>query len=209
MLRMMTRVVVLALGVCLSAGAGAADDQIRQLRLQVRQSMQAAREAQQEAAKAQAEAGVVQGEREVLSLQLQSAESERGRLNASLGEARAERGRLAERVAALEEALAQERAAHESTRDRLGVQTRGRLDAEAGLAGEREKLASCRQHNGQLVNAVDELMHAYEEKGTLSVLAEREPFTGIGRVRLENMLETYRDAVEDAREPVSEGSPPG
>lgn len=191
-----------------AAPAWAADEQqIRQLRLQVRESMQMARDAQQEAAKASAAAQDAQTERDALAGELETIGEERGKLAASVGYLRSERERLSAHVAELEATLEKERMAHEDTRGRLQVQTRGRLEAEAGLTRETAQLMTCRQHNGEMARAAEDLLKAYEEKGVFSALGEQEPVTGIGRVRLENLLETYRDKVEEAREPEAGPSP--
>ena len=57
------------------------------------------------------------------------------------------------------------------------------------------------------MSVADDLLAAYQNKGVFDVLGEGEPFTGIGRVRLENLLETYRDKVDAAAERVAESAP--
>ncbi|QID16215.1 hypothetical protein G3580_00390 [Nitrogeniibacter mangrovi] len=179
----------------------AGDAQIRQLRLQVRQSMQAARDAQQAAAKAQSEVSAAQAEKADIAASLDKAESARGALASRVRALQAERKQLEARVAKLEADLAAERDAGQQTRAKLDAQTRARARAEADGARQGAALRTCRVHNGELAGAADDLLHAYEAKGIFSVLGEAEPFTGIGRVRLENLIETYRDKVDAAREP--------
>lgn len=191
-----------------SAPAWAADEQqIRQLRLQVRESVQMARDAQQAASKASADAQQAQAERDALAGELATVDGERGRLAASVGYLRAENKRLSAKLAELEATLEKERLAHEDTRGQLQAQTRGRQDAEARFARENDLLMTCRQHNGEMAKAAEDLLHAYENKGVFSSLSEQEPFTGIGRVRLENLLETYRDKLDEAREPSAVSAP--
>lgn len=207
MKRMMVLLALLSAPVASGWAQSEADQQIRQLRLQVRQSMQMARDAQQDAAKASQAAETARSERDSLAGELESTEAQRSKLAASVGYLGSERKRLEAQVAELEASLAKERAAHEDTRGRLASQTRERLAAEASFARENQALLTCRQHNGELAGAAEDLLNAYEEKGVFSVLGEHEPFTGIGRVRLENLLETYRDKVGDAREPATPVSP--
>lgn len=199
----MVRFMVLALGVLMCSGAALAqngDAQIRQLRLQVRQSMQAARDAQQAATAAQAEVEQVKAAQAGLSRSLEEAEQARGALAGSVSQLRGARAALEAKVAELTQALADEQASHQHTRDQLLDQTRIRETVARDLAAHQTALATCRKHNGELAGVVDQLLHAYEEKGVFTIIGQHEPFTGIGQVRLENLLETYRDRLENATE---------
>jgi chromosome segregation ATPase len=187
--------------VSLPARSAGDEEAIRQLRLQVRQSMQMARDAQQAAAAAEAEASAAQAEQAALGASLMAAEQARGALAATAAQLRREREALGEKLAALEQALAEARSAHQQTRDALAAQTGERERAEGQLRQSQAALATCRDHNGQLADAAQTLLDAYQDKGVFAVLGEHEPFTGIGRVRLENLLETYRDRLEAATEP--------
>lgn len=199
----MVKSIAFALGMLMCSGAALAqsgDAQIRQLRLQVRQSMQAARDAQQAATAAQAEVEQAKAAQDGLSRSLEEAEQARGELAGMVSQLRGARAALEARVAELTQALTDEQAAHGHTRDQLLDQTRARETAERDLAGHQTALATCRTHNGELAGVVDQLLHAYEEKGVFTIIGQHEPFTGIGQVRLENLLETYRDKLENATE---------
>jgi hypothetical protein len=51
----------------------------------------------------------------------------------------------------------------------------------------------------QLLELNGELLGRYRAKSCGDTLAEAEPFTGIGRARLENLIEEYRDRMAGAR----------
>jgi hypothetical protein len=46
---------------------------------------------------------------------------------------------------------------------------------------------------------VGELAEAYEDKGFLRVLGEREPVTGLQRARAQNLMDEYRYLAEQMR----------
>ncbi len=184
--------------------AQAADDtQIRQLRLQVRQSMQAARDARQAAATAETDSRSAKAQNAELSQALDDVERKRGELSASVSRLQAARAALTSRVAELEKALADEQAVHQKTQLQLGEQAKAREAAERRFAQAQRTAVTCRTHNRELVGVANDLLHAYEEKGVFAVIGEHEPLTGIGQVRLENLLATYGDKIEAAKEGAS------
>ena len=59
-------------------------------------------------------------------------------------------------------------------------------------------------HNVELSKAASKLLDAYENKGVFSALTSGEPLTGIGRIKLEHLIQDYRqhvskNTVEDTR----------
>jgi chromosome segregation ATPase len=63
---------------------------------------------------------------------------------------------------------------------------------------ERE-IASCEDKNLKLYQTGRELMTRFEKKSCGEVLAQKEPFTGLKRVEIENLLEEYRDKLDDQK----------
>ena len=182
-----------------------ADAQLRQLRLQVRQAMQAARDAQQAAEAAKADAEAAQAENADLQAKLGEAAGRRDAAAASASQLSEDKRALEAELAERTRTQAETQALLDQVRAELNAQVAGRRQAEAGLRDTDAALSICRNHNAQLVGAVDDLLDAYQNKGVFDALGEGEPFTGIGRVRLENLLETYRDKVREATEPVAGG----
>ena len=198
MIRRCARLLFAALLIGALPAHGADDAQLRQLRLQVRQAMQAARDAQQAATEAQTRSQDLGAERDRLAGSLDAVEQVRAQLDGEVARLRRETTALETRVGELEQALASEQAAHRDARRAL-EETSGRLTMAVKTNGQLlAAYRSCHAHNGELARAAAALLDAYEGKGVLSVLGEHEPFTGIGRVRLENLMETYRDQIDAA-----------
>ena len=57
-------------------------------------------------------------------------------------------------------------------------------------------LAASEAKNLQLYKYSVELMDRYKNKGVWSGVAQMEPFTGLKRVEIENLLDEYRDKLE-------------
>jgi hypothetical protein len=55
----------------------------------------------------------------------------------------------------------------------------------------------CRGNNDELYRVNNELLDRYLNRGLFSALGESEIVTGLGRVRLENMVEEYRYKLDD------------
>lgn len=209
MLRRFLLPLSLALLVTTAFAQTSSDAQLRQLRLQVRQAMQAARDAQQAAEAAKADAEAARIETAALQAKLDEAAGRRDMAAASAARLNEDKRTLEAELAQRARAQAETQALLNQVRTELNAQVAGRHQAEAGLRDSDAALTLCRSHNGQLVSAVDDLLDAYRNKGVFDALGEGEPFTGIGRVRLENLLETYRDAVQQATEPVAGAATPG
>ena len=71
------------------------------------------------------------------------------------------------------------------------------------LAGEsialKHKLEDRERKNAELFKLGNEILKRYEKFGLGDALAAREPFTGIARVKLENLVQDYQDKIADQR----------
>ncbi len=76
-------------------------------------------------------------------------------------------------------------------------QDRSQLDRE--LSDNQTALRSCAANNASMFATAEQALDALEGRGAASKLAEREPFTQLARVRLENMVDEFRYALEDNR----------
>ena len=63
---------------------------------------------------------------------------------------------------------------------------------------ERE-IVSCEDKNLKLYQTGRELMVRFEQKSCGEILAQKEPFTGLKRVEIENLLEEYRDKLDEQK----------
>ena len=73
----------------------------------------------------------------------------------------------------------------------------------AKLAGQvidlQRKLADRESKNLALFKLANEILKRYEHFGLGDALAAKEPFTGIARVKLENLVQDYQDKLADQR----------
>jgi chromosome segregation ATPase len=77
------------------------------------------------------------------------------------------------------------------------------------LAARETALKQCVANNQKLFDTGNEVLDRYEEKGCFSSLRENEPFTQNRRVRLENLVDEYRWALEDQQlRPAGGAAPP-
>jgi predicted nucleic acid-binding Zn-ribbon protein len=123
---------------------------------------------------------------------LRKAEADREALERRLGEAEAREAALKAGLAQTEKALAEARRNGEQLGRRLANQTEtiGFWQKETG---------ACRERNGELVKLGRELAERYRNKTCADIAVENEPFTGIGRARMENLLEDYEDKLRAQR----------
>jgi hypothetical protein len=77
-------------------------------------------------------------------------------------------------------------------------QTQGEARGLEAVKTRREReLALCEDNNRKLYELGRELMVLYERQGVGDVLARREPFTGLRQVEVENLMEAYRDKLDE------------
>jgi chromosome segregation ATPase len=67
------------------------------------------------------------------------------------------------------------------------------------LASRESALNQCATANQKMFETGNEVLDRYEEKGCFSAMRENEPFTQNRRVRLENLVDEYRWALEDQK----------
>lgn len=90
------------------------------------------------------------------------------------------------------------------TKFRETAQTLRDVEAERGAVkgqlGERERdLKVCVDRNAGLYNLNTDVLDRMENRGVWSALAEREPFTKIKRVELENLIDDYKYRADELR----------
>lgn len=142
-------------------------------------------------------------EKSQLAEQKAAAESE-------LGEVRRKADGEARRVAALSRDAASLRAARDAALARLAEtenelrQTQSAQRAaeaegkrlQAALSAEQQQLGSCAQRNQELRKLGGEVLELYEKKSCLDSSLQREPFTGLKRVDIENIVEDMREKLD-------------
>ena len=104
-----------------------------------------------------------------------------------------------DKTAQLEKSLA-DMTAREANTERMLAQTAAeKKRAEQTIVRRDQTIASCEDKNAKLYGYGRELMTKYEEKSCKDALSQAEPFTGLKKVEIENLLEAYRDKLDDER----------
>lgn len=160
-------------------------------------------------------------------MQMQKLAAERTALQSQNGELTAKVGELEKRIAVLEAEgkrrdgeLGQAQNANEQLRARVerdserykdlsernGKTNATLRDAQADVqllhsaVQERDHwIADCQARNDSLYQTNTELLEAYRDKGAFDALKQREPFTGVGSVKVENTVQEYQFKLEDLR----------
>ncbi len=87
--------------------------------------------------------------------------------------------------------------------DQLSAAAKKSESERANLASEsvilKRKLDDRERKNLELFRLANEILTRYEKFGLGEALAAREPFTGITRVKLENLVQDYHDKIADQR----------
>ncbi|MEO0579114.1 MAG: hypothetical protein AAFZ58_10510, partial [Pseudomonadota bacterium] len=65
------------------------------------------------------------------------------------------------------------------------------------LAATRNEYRTCARHNVEMFDTAIEVLDAYENKGLFTRAAQGESLTQLARVRVENIVDEYRYALED------------
>jgi chromosome segregation ATPase len=77
------------------------------------------------------------------------------------------------------------------------------------LAASRRELDSCKSANVDLAGIAEDALTHYEQKGVFAALAQKDPFTGIQRARIDNLVDAYRAEVDAKRiTPAAAGAKP-
>jgi hypothetical protein len=79
-------------------------------------------------------------------------------------------------------------------------QTAGQLkQSQQDLEASKARNASCETKNLQLYQYSQELMARYQKKGVWAALEQKEPFSGVKEVRIENVLQEYQTKLDAQR----------
>jgi chromosome segregation ATPase len=201
---MKRQLLVLLIALTAAAPTWAANDSrekqmLRRMQQQMQQVEQARAQAEQEKASALADNESLQRELNKLkAIKKQHAgeRSARSRVENELKAAQAELDALKARVAETEAKLADSQSQQRATAQLLAQTESAKKRSEAQLAGTQNDLKLCQTHNGQLYGLGREMMQKYRDKSCQDALAQAEPFTGLKKVEVENLLETWRDQLD-------------
>lgn len=190
----------------MSGIAGASDERLnrqRELLLSVQQQLQEASE----------QVSTLEEEKKKLTLDLEqatktakNATAKAMRLTKKLKEEQATRKQTENELIGTKQKLAETAAQLAETAKSL-AQTSNNLEQmgtekkklETIKANNEREIAICQDKNAKLYGYGRELMTKYENKSCADSLIQTEPFTGLKKVEIENLLENYRDKLDDQR----------
>lgn len=172
---------------------------LRRMQQQVQQIEQARALAEQDKAAALADKETAERELEkfgVTKRQLAGERAARRRMEAELEAVQTENQALKTRLADTEKQLADSVALQRVTAQTLAQTESAKKRTEGELSGTVRDLQSCQAHNGSLYTLGREMMQKYRDKSCQDALAQAEPFTGLKKVEVENLLEIWRDRLD-------------
>jgi predicted nucleic acid-binding Zn-ribbon protein len=82
-------------------------------------------------------------------------------------------------------------------RAQLKEQSEQRAQLEGRLKIQSDNFAQCYANNKQLFDLNRELLAHYQKKGVLDAVRQKEPFTGLKEVEIENLVQDYRYRNDD------------
>lgn len=204
----MTRTILIGLlAVTVASPLWAADanrekQMLRRMQQQMQQAEQARAQVEQEKAAALADKGKLERELDQARLtgrKLAGERAARSRVERELKAAQGDLDTLRKKLADTEARLADTQAKLQATGQTLAQTETAKKQTETQLAGTRLDLGQCRTQNGRLYELTREMMSKYRGKTCQDALAQAEPFTGLKRVEVENLLETWRDTADRER----------
>ena len=176
---------------------------LRRIQQQVQQIDQARTLAEAEKAAALADKDTAERELEKIRSgvatskhQLATERAARTRIETEQKAVQSENDVLKKRLADTEVQLAASAALQRVTAQMLAQVESAKKRTEGELSGKANKLQVCQAHNGQLYAMGREMMQKYRDKSCQDALAQAEPFTGLKKVEVENLLEIWRDRLD-------------
>jgi chromosome segregation ATPase len=194
--------------------AAKSQEQVKRLRQQVQQLQQAQQAVQQTQQQLTQQKTVLDGElkRRAGELggarkKLQDAERERDELRQKLQAIEQERDALKRSLSETSMKLTSAEQSQRETSGKLRLSESDALALRSSLGAEQAERGRCEANNIALYQHGRELMQMYQDKGVVSSLRQREPMLGLGQVKMENLLEEYRDKLDaQKRKPAAEAS---
>jgi chromosome segregation ATPase len=140
------------------------------------------RGAQAQGRQEQSQRAQLQSRHDALALELQTMAAQRQSLQAEKDARDKALAQLRGQLEQSQEGLARANAAHEQLAARLAARERGE--------------AACEDKNLRLYQHGRDLIAQCQDRSSTDTVLRLEPFTGIGRVAIENLLQEYRDKLE-------------
>lgn len=90
-----------------------------------------------------------------------------------------------------------------STREKLKASNQKSVELEKSLNAQTDNFSLCYANNKKLYEINKELLSKYKDKGAMAALLQKEPFTGVSQVEVENLIQDYQYKLDDLKLPTS------
>lgn len=123
----------------------------------------------------------------------------RGKMEKTLVGAEAENRKLSEAIANLTRGGKAADRELDAARTSLQREQGQLAEVQNQLQVQTDNLEVCRQSNAALADTAYELIGLYQDKGFVDVLSKREPVTGIAKVKVESIVQSFEDRVMETQ----------
>lgn len=198
---------ILAMLLALPAGAAdkdkAAKQQEKRMRQMVQQAQAEKQELQtkfdQESAKLKQETEAEQAKNANLQSSVASANRKNVALNADLDKLRQDKSKLEGELEAMRAKLANSEEQLGTARELIRKGDAERTAMQATIVKKQQQVNASQEKNARLHDFGLQLVKIYEKPSTYDKVMRDEKFTQLKRVEMENILQDYRDKLDDAR----------
>ena len=172
---------------------------IRRAQLQLRQLQDEKAALELEKANLGNERDALRKKTDELSTSVASANRSKALLEKEAQKLRDEQAKLTEEVTRLKKELVDSQTEARNTHNSLQQETNQKKLLEQSLSSRDQALLACEKNNQTLYQYHVELVDLAQKRGSLDVLLESEPIFGFKRVQIENLLEKYRDKLDEQK----------
>jgi chromosome segregation ATPase len=150
----------------------------------------------EEAEKAKSQAASLSKRRSVLEKELSALRQEKAALVEKLEVSETTLATRNQELTNVSASLADREARLATTQKNLDQTQQERQTYLADLGLRTQELGSCNTKNDGLHKTAEDILKRYKEKTCMTAILEKEPVTGLQRVKLENEIDEYRDKLE-------------
>lgn len=161
------------------------------------------KDTKREARRAQAQFAAAQKENAVLAAQLAELKKQISDLGSKSGELEKKSGGQKKQFSELTEKYKEADSNLQQMTQQFAEASKSLQHLQKEKEQEQKRLSGniqvCEKKNAQLYQVSTELMDKYKKKGVFSALLQAEPFTQLEKVKVDNLLQEYRDKTEAAK----------
>jgi chromosome segregation ATPase len=152
---------------------------------------------------AEGRVAVFQKENGSISQQYESVLAQKKRLDLELQTLSSQKEEMRNSWEKTKKELAELSAAYEKVNRDLKQLTEEKRSMKKTLESElekmRQKLGQCEAHNARLCTIAHELIDKYRTKGLVNTLLQKEPFTQLKRVEVDELMQEYQEKIEQQK----------